>query len=108
MGSWKLTTTILCNNTSNDKKIENAGDIINDLLHNKLRATQHGWTKDTDGAYSIDWEDPDKIRGTIDFLIKGCACKKDERAIDANATKRVTIVVLVACECQGCVNIPIH
>ena len=85
--------------------IEKAGDIMNDLLHNKLRATQHGWTKDTDGAYSIDWEDPDEIRGTIDFLIKGCACKKDERAIDANEKGDYCGP---GCECQGCVNIPIY
>ena len=37
-----------------------------------------GWTKDGN-TFTIDWEDPaviNKIKGTIDFLTKGCSCKK--------------------------------
>ena len=37
------------------------------------------WFHNSDGAYAIDWGDPkvqEKIRGTVDFLIKGYTCKK--------------------------------
>ena len=40
---------------------------------------QNGWLLNSDGSYSTDWEAPevqDKITQTINFLTKGCKCKK--------------------------------
>ena len=66
--------------------------------------------KGTDGVYSIDWEDPEvqnKIRGTIDFLVKGCTCKKGCKTNRCKCHKNGDYCG-PGCECQGCVNIPIH
>jgi len=68
-----------------------------------------GWIKDADGSYSIDWEDPDiqhKIKGTIEFLIRGCACKKGCKSNRCKCYKKGDHCG-PGCECQGCVNIPI-
>ena len=38
-----------------------------------------GWTKLPDGSYTLDWECPDvqqQVQDTINFLTKGCSCKK--------------------------------
>ena len=66
-----------------------------------------GWTKDTDGAYSIDWEGPDVQNKIRDFLIKGCACKKGCKSNRCKCYKKDDYCG-PGCECQGCVNIPIH
>ena len=39
---------------------------------------ESGWIK-SDGIYVIDWEAPEiqeKVQKSIEFLIKGCSCKK--------------------------------
>ena len=69
-----------------------------------------GWLHNSDGSYTIDWEDievQDKIKETIDFLVKGCTCKKGCNSNRCRCRKKENFCG-PGCECQGCVNIPIQ
>lgn len=66
-----------------------------------------GWMKNTDGSYGIDWECPKVQHGvqeTINFLTKGCSCKK------GCASRRCGCVSKgkncgPGCLCNNCVNV---
>ena len=70
---WRhwLHTTYICTLWQNSH--------ISDVYINVPLSQQAGWIITEDGSYSIDWEDPDKlklIRKNIDYLLRGCSCKK--------------------------------
>ena len=81
-----------------------------DIYANMQPPEQFGWIHHSDGTYSIDWEDPDvqeKVRGTIDFLLKGCTCKKGCKTNRCKCRKRSNFCG-PGCECQGCLNVPVQ
>ena len=65
-----------------------------------------GWLKQSDGSYAIDWEDKHvqgEIQSTIDYLIRGCACKTGCRTKRCKCNKKGNYCG-PGCECQGCSN----
>ena len=59
---------------------------------------ESGWNKSNDG-YTFDWEAPEtqsRVQVTIDFLMKGCSCKKGvEMVIMVVGRKEGTVDQLV-------------
>ena len=71
---------------------------------------QSGWLLNHDGSYAIDWEEPEvqmKIKQTIDFLVKGCSCKRGCKSKLCGCRKKDKHCG-PGCECQGCTNLPIE
>ena len=67
---------------------------------------ESGWKK-SDGSYAIDWEAPEiqeRVQQSIDFLIKGCSCKKGCRTANCGCKKKGRYCG-PACLCQECVNL---
>ena len=70
---------------------------------------ESGWMK-TDGSYVLDWEAAevqDKVRRSIDFLMKGCSCKKGCRTANCGCRKKARYCG-PACLCQECINLEAH
>ena len=68
-----------------------------------------GWLQLSDGSYIIDWEDKGvqgEIQSTIDYLIRGCACKTGCKTKRCKCKKKGTHCG-PGCECQGCANVPL-
>ena len=68
---------------------------------------ENGWLKSPDGAYAFDWDCPEhqsQVQETIDFLIKGCACKKGCTNKQCGCKKRGNKCG-PGCQCQGCTNL---
>jgi len=62
-------------------------------------AEESGWLKTNDG-YAIDWEAPEvqsKVQHSIDFLTKGCSCKKGAKLPIVGVGKRKGTVGQGAC-----------
>ena len=79
------------------------------LFHSLPRPDDCGWIE-KDGKFSIDWEAPEvleKVKTTIDFLIKGCSCKKGCKSKICGCRKKDTYCG-PGCECQGCTNLPVQ
>ena len=54
-----------------------------------------GWLKLEESTYSFDWECPkiqSQVKDTIDFLTKGCSCKKGCHSNHCHCRKKVIIV----------------
>ena len=71
---------------------------------------QSGWLLNHDGSYAIDWEEPElqmKIKQTIDFLVKGCSCKRGCKSKICGCRKKDKCCG-PGCEYQGCTNLPIE
>ena len=71
---------------------------------------QSGWLLNHDGSYATDWEEPEvqiKIKQTIDFLVKGCSCKRGCKSKICGCRKKDKRCG-PGCECQGCTNLPIE
>lgn len=67
-----------------------------------------GWLHSDDGGYHIDWEAPEiieRVKNTIEFLTKGCTCKKGCRTNNCGCKKKYRYCG-PGCECQGCTNVP--
>ena len=67
---------------------------------------ESGWLLHQDGSYTINWEDPEvqqKIKGTIDFLIKGCSCRKGCKSKACGCRKKSRFCG-PGCECRDCVQ----
>lgn len=67
---------------------------------------ESGWIK-SDGSYAIDWEAQEiqeKVRQSIDFLVKGCNCKKGCRTANCGCRKKARYCG-PACLCQECANL---
>jgi len=67
---------------------------------------ESGWNKSDDG-YTFDWEAPEiqsRVQETIDFLMKGCSCKKGCRTANCCCRKKERYCG-PACLCQECSNL---
>jgi len=67
---------------------------------------QSGWVIQ-DGQYLIYWESPEvekKIKSNIDFLLKGCSCKKQCKTFNCGCRKKSRYYG-PRCLCQGCTNV---
>ena len=67
------------------------------LLFSSLsRPEDSRWIHQADGSYHIDWEAPEvseKIQSNIDFLLKGCSCKKGCVTRNCGCRRKKTTVV---------------
>ena len=67
-----------------------------------------GWKKDSTGHYEFDWDSPDlqtTVQETINFLMKGCSCKKGCKTKQCSCRKNRRQCG-PGCQCQGCTNLP--
>ena len=81
---------------------------LNDVYSELPQPDDCGWMKQPNGSYCIEWEAPEvlqKIQTTIDFLLKGCGCKKGCKTKSCGCRKRQTLCG-PGCECRGCTNVP--
>ena len=65
-----------------------------------------GWCRNESGGYVCDWECPEvqrRVTDTIQFLTKGCSCKKGCYTNQCSCRKKGNTCG-PACQCQGCVN----
>lgn len=88
---------------------------IKGMWNNSTKADQHdglaspethGWIKEVNGEYLIDWDAKEvvqKIQDTLDFLCKGCACKSGCRTKRCSCQKK-GIFCGAGCECRDCSN----
>ena len=68
---------------------------------------ESGWICESDGTYAIDWEAAEVqkiIQDTIDFLLKGCSCKKGCKSYLCGCRKLKSYCG-PGCLCQGCTNV---
>ena len=83
---------------------------LSNVYDNLPRPEDSGWISEGDGRYQIDWEDPKvaaKIKSNIDFLLKGCNCKKGCTSKKCGCRKKSNYCG-PGCECQGCSNLPVQ
>ena len=81
-----------------------------DVFQNLPLPENHGWKFSEDGRYTIDWESPevqDRVKGTIEFLTKGCTCKQGCHTRQCDCKKQSKLCG-PGCECCGCVNLPVN
>lgn len=72
----------------------------------RIHSGNSGWKLD-EGVYTVDWECPDvqsNIKQTIDFLTKGCACKKNGCISLRCSCKKKGTQCGPGCQCIGCKN----
>ena len=84
----------LCNSTKEDP--------YNNLPYPELC----GWCKNEGGVYTYDWEFPEvqsRVTETINFLTKGCTCKKG--CYNQCGCRRKRSTCGPGCQCQGCKNV---
>lgn len=68
---------------------------------------QCGWCKDEEGDYTCDWKCPEvieRVTDTINFLTKGCSCKKGCQTNQCGCRKKNNTCG-PGCQCQGCKNV---
>ncbi len=78
-----------------------------DILGGLPAPEESGWTRNTDGEYIYDWECPtvlQRVKDTIDFLTKGCSCKKGCSTKRCNCRKNGHHCG-PGCTCINCVNV---
>ena len=66
-----------------------------------------GWKKDSTGHYGFDWDSPNfqtTVQDTINFLTKGCSCKKDCKTKQCSCRKNGRQSG-PECHWQGCTNL---
>ena len=64
---------------------------IPDILYNLPRPEDSGWIRTSEKKFSVDWEAPEvqkKIAATIEFLTKGCNCKKGCKSKNCGCRKK--------------------
>ena len=79
-----------------------------DMYSPLLQSESCGWLRSDDGGYHVDWEAPEiieRVKNTIEFLTKGCTCKKGCRTNNCGCKKKYRYCG-PGCECQGCTNLP--
>ena len=67
-----------------------------------------GWKKGSTGNYEFDWDSSNfqtTVQETIDFLMKGCSCKKGCKIKHCSCRKNGRQCG-PGCQCQGCTNLP--
>ena len=81
--------------------------ILPDMYSSLPPPEENGWICPSDGTYEIDWEATEvqkTIQNTIDFLLKGCTCKKGCKTCICGCRKRHSFCG-PGCLCQGCTNV---
>ena len=66
----------------------------------------NGWKQDN-GGYCMDWDCPNlqkEVQETINFLVKGCSCKKGCKTKQCGCRKKGHHCG-PGCECQSCTNL---
>ena len=87
--------------------LDNKKSILPDIYSSLPPPEESGWICESDGTYAIDWEAAEvqkNIQGTIDFLLKGCSCKKGCKSCLCGCRKRKSYCD-PGCLCQGCTNV---
>ena len=67
---------------------------IPDIPYNLPRPEDSGWIRTSEQKFSVDWEAPEvqkKIAATIEFLTKGCNCKKGCKSKNCGCRKKDTL-----------------
>ena len=76
-----------------------------------LRLPEHsGWFLTPVNRYAIEWESPEveeQVRSGINFLVKGCSCKKSKCTTLLCSCRKGSRNCGPGCECHGCANLPI-
>ena len=78
-----------------------------DILSNLPAPELSGWLLQSYNNYAIDWESPEvqqNIRHNIEFLTKGCSCRKGCQTLRCGCRKRSRNCG-PGCLCQGCTNV---
>ena len=68
---------------------------------------EYWWKKDSTGQYKVDWESSEiqlTVEQTINFLTKGCSCKKGCKTKQCSCRKNGRQCG-PGCQCQGCTNL---
>ena len=76
-------------------------------MYNPLPLPDESSKMKIEDHYEIDWEAPEvkyEVHKSIDFLLKGCRCKKGSRTAICECRKKARHCGL-ACVCQECVNL---
>ena len=69
-----------------------------DVFQNLPLPEISGWKFSEDGRYTIDWESrevQDRVKGTIEFLTKGCTCKRGCQTRQCSCKSSQNFVALV-------------
>ena len=81
---------------------------VSDVYSTLPSPEKSGWICKPDGTYEIEWETAEvqaKNQSTIDFLLKGCNCKKGCKNNMCGCRKKGKFCG-PGCLCQGCTNLP--
>ena len=68
---------------------------------------ESGWLRNHAGAFEIDWDSQelqDRVKGTVEFLMKGCSCKKTKCESNRCMCRRQQRSCGPACKCVDCKN----
>ena len=79
---------------------------LSDIYSSLPPPEQSSW-RFSDGTYTIDWESSEvqqKIQRSIDFLLKGCSCKKGCKTHICGCRKKNSFCG-PGCLCLGCTNV---
>ena len=82
-----------------------------DILEGIPPPEQSGWKMVGNHQYKFDWESEEvqkRVQNTIDFLTRGCSCKKRQcHQKSACGCVKNSRFCGPGCECQNCLNLPI-
>ena len=82
-----------------------------DVLEGLPPPEQSGWKIVGNQQYEFDWESEEaqqRVQNTIDFLTRGCSCKKRQcHQKSACGCVKNSRFCGPGCECQSCLNLPI-
>ena len=82
---------------------------LSNVYHQLPPPEEYGWTRSTDGSYAVDWDCATiqaEIQDTINFLIKGCSCKKGCKTKQCSCRKN-NRECGPGCHSQGCTNLKV-
>lgn len=68
---------------------------------------QSGWQIQSDGTYMFDWDSQElqeRVKGTVEFLTKGCSCKKSKCLTSQCTCRRQHKTWGPGCTCRDCNN----
>ncbi len=68
---------------------------------------ESGWMCQEDGCYAIGWDSielQERVKGTVEFLTKGCSCKKSKCITSQCSCRKQQKNCGPACKCMDCGN----
>ena len=81
--------------------------ILQDIQQGLPLPENSGWLKHSSNEYAIDWDSrevQERVQGTIEFLTKGCSCKKSKCQSSRCTCKQKDKLCGPACKCIDCLN----